>query len=296
MSEFKKISMEDGELLRKYLISDNNLCCELSFGNNILWNSEDRLEFQIVEDVLVYRMIYDEKIVYSTPDFKGKVKEIMEFVDRNAQAVGKRYVFSSLTEAMVCEIKECFGEEYSFETDRDYSDYIYLVDNLAQLAGKKYHKKKNHLNKFLKNYEFTYEAIGAENKNECRELKNIWMASRELESKTLQIESRAIDMALEHFHEFGFIGGLIRVEGVVKAFTLGERLSSDTFVTHFEKALDDVDGIYAAINQQFAKNALQGKYTYVNREEDMGLEGLRQAKLSYNPEKVYDKYVAKKNA
>ena len=296
MWEFKKISMEDGELLKKYLINDNNLCCEFSFANNVLWNSESRLEFQIVEDVLVYRMVYDEKIVYCTPDFKGKPKQILDFINANAESIGKNYIITNLNEKMVQEIKGCDSNHYEFATNRDYSDYIYLVDNLANLTGKKYHKKKNHLNKFLKSYEFTYEEINADNRDECREMKDIWMANHDMSSQSLQIESKAIDDALNHFEEFDFLGGLIRVEGVVKAFTLGERLSSDTFVTHFEKALDEVNGIYAVINQQFAKNALQGKYIYVNREEDMGLLGLRQAKLSYYPEIVYDKYMAWKNA
>lgn len=293
MTEFKKISMEDRELIKGYLLNDNNLSCEFSFGNNILWNPEDRLEYQIVEDVLLYRMIFEEEIVYCTPDFKGKVCRIIHFIEEDAADIGKKYMISCLNEKMMGELKEAFPNRYVFSMNRNQSDYIYLVDNLAELKGKTYHKKKNHVNKFKKNYEFSYEEIGKENLEECREMKNLWMSKKEVMNESLQVETKAIDMALDHYKEFGFIGGLIRVDGCVKAFTMGEQFSSDTFVTHFEKAMDDMDGLYAIINQQFAQNALQGKYQYVNREDDMGLEGLRQAKLSYYPEVIYDKYVAR---
>lgn len=293
MSEFKKIALEDGVLLRKYLVNDNNLSCEFSFGNNVLWNPGGKLEYQIVEEVLVYRMIFEEEIVYCTPDFKGKVSRIVHFIEADAASIGKKYSISCLNVKMMGELKDAFPEQYVFTTNRNQSDYIYLVDKLAELKGGKYHKKKNHVNKFRKNYEFSYEEIGEDNIEECRAMKNLWMLKRETMDESLQVETKAIDMALDHYKEFGFTGGLIRVEGKVKAFTMGERLSSDTFVTHFEKAMDDMDGLYAIINQQFAQNTLQGNYVYVNREDDMGLEGLRQAKLSYYPEYVYDKYAAR---
>lgn len=292
MSEFKKISIKDGDILRKYLMNGNNLSCEFSFGNNVLWDPDGKLEYRIMEDVLIYRMIFEEETVYCIPDFRGQVQKVMEFVERDAGQFGKEYVISCLNEKMTEEIKAVYGRKYVFKTNRDQSDYIYLVDNLAELKGGKYHKKKNHLNNFMKNNEFTYEEINESNIGECRAMKNLWMERREEVNKNLQIESGAIDAALDHFKEFGFIGGLIRVDGEVKAFTLGERQSADTFVTHFEKAMDDINGLYTIINQQFAQNALQGTYTYVNREDDMGLEGLRQAKLSYYPEVVHDKYTA----
>lgn len=285
--------MEDGELLRKYLINDNNLSCEFSFGNNILWNPGERLEYQIVEDVLIYRMIYEEEIVYCTPDFKDRVQEFLDFVETDSKQTGKSFLISCLNEKMTEEIKAVSGNKYKFETNRAQSDYIYLVDSLAGLSGRKLHKKKNHLNYFLKNYEFTYEEINKNNAKECKDMKNRWMAGKEEVRGSLLVESGAIDTALDYFETFGFLGGLIRINGEVKAFTLGERLSRDTFVTHFEKAEENMNGLYTAINQQFAKNTLSGKYTYVNREDDMGLEGLRQAKLSYYPEMVYDKYVAR---
>ena len=215
---------------------------------------------------------------------------MLDFIDNDAD--GCPYKITCLSEGMKEEVQMARPELYRFMSDRGHSDYIYLLENLSFLKGKKYHKKKNHLNSFIKNNEFTYEAISSENIVECIDMKNRWLAAREVMSPSLGVESAAIEYALNNFEKFGFVGGLIRVGGVVKAFTLGERLLEDTFVTHFEKAEDDIRGLYTIINQQFAEKMLLGNYTYVNREEDMGIEGLRQAKMTYNPEMIYDKYVA----
>lgn len=290
--------MEDRETIRKYLMHNDNLCCEFSFGNNILWDREGKMEYALVEDTLIYRLPLENEVIYCTPDFHGKVSTILQFIDLDSKNIGKPYAITCLTETMKDEMI-AMGDpalSYEFTMDRDHCDYIYSVEKLATLSGGKYHKKKNHLNQFLKSYSnYSYEEISGDNIEECREMKNEWMRrhkERGIFSDSLAYESGIIDAALDHYEEFGFEGGLIRVDGDVKAFTIGERLSFNTFVTHFEKALDDVVGIYAAINQQFAEHTLLGQYEYVNREDDMGLEGLRQAKLSYNPQMIYEKYVA----
>lgn len=307
MKDFKKITIEDGDVLRKYLISDNSLCCEMNFGNNILWNLDGRLEYEFVnDDVLIYRMVFDDEVVYCTPDFMHHVKAFIEFIENDAKEHGMKYKITLLNEKMTRKIEEAFPGQYDFSTNRDSSDYIYLVSNLATLPGSKYHKKKNHLNRFKKNYEFQYEQINEKNYDECIAMKDEWLAGRlaflsegtqedeDKAKKTLFIESNAINYAFKNYDALKLVGGLIRVNGKVVAFTMGERLSSDAFVTHFEKALDGYDGLYAAINQQFAEHEL-GEYTYVNREDDLGIPGLRKAKESYYPEIIYEKYVAVKH-
>ncbi len=199
-------------------------------------------------------------------------------------------------------IREIYPGKFRYTCDAAHSDYIYLVQKLATLSGKKLHRKKNHWNHFTKNQEFVYEKISKENIEDCRKMKNEWCKKRltELsddktvseERKSMLWESEAIDRALTHFDEFDFTGGLIRIDGKVSAFTLGEPVNDTTFVVHFEKAFADVNGLYTAMNKLFVEQELLGKYEYVNREEDMGLPGLRQAKLSYYPELIYEKWVA----
>lgn len=301
MIEFKKITMEDQALIKEHLIHNDNLCCEFSFSNNILWDKEGQMRYALLDDVLLYRLIMekDQVVVYCTPDFKGQCSKVLGCIDEDAKQFEYPYIITCLSETMVSEIKENCGEDcYEFSSNRNSSDYIYLVEKLATLSGGKYHKKKNHLNQFKKSYSnYAYEEISSANIDECREMKEEWMLRRKENgtfSDSLAYESMILDHAFDDYGKFGFTGGLIRVDGDVKAFTLGEQLSENTFVTHFEKAMDDVVGIYAAINQQFAEHSLLGKYEYVNREEDMGLEGLRQAKMSYNPQMIYEKYVARK--
>lgn len=291
MNLFNKITIKDRDIINKYLIQDNNLSCEFSFGNSILWDADGVLTYTVYNDVLIYRMNYD-RLIYCIPDFKKRTGEILKYIDEDAGKMEKEYMITCLSENMVKEIKE-ISDEYEFNMDRDKCDYIYDLDELRKLNGKKFHKKKNHLNKFLQSYEFAYEVINENNIAECLEMKNEWMNGRSRD-ESMETESRAIDRAFENYKAFDFCGGLIRIDGRVAAFTFGERLGSETFVTHFEKGMEEIDGIYVAINRQFSDYLYSRGYRYVNREDDLGLEGLRQAKLSYRPCTIYEKYTAVK--
>lgn len=302
MLEFKKITIEDGTYLKLYLRNKGQYACEFTFGNNILWDTDGLLEYAVVEEVLIYRMIYPDKNVYCVPDFYGKTKRLLDILEEDAESCCRNYCITCLNSRMVEEMKEIYPDKYEFSFDEAHSDYIYLTEKLATLSGKKLHKKKNHWNQFIRNQDFVYEKISEENIEDCRKMKNAWCQKRlaELsddeetseERKSVIWESKAVDLALEHFDEFGFTGGLIRISGEAVAFTLGEPVNEDTFVVHFEKAFAHVNGLYTAINKLFVENELLGKYQYVNREEDMGLPGLRQAKLSYYPEFLYEKWMA----
>ncbi|MCM1467528.1 MAG: phosphatidylglycerol lysyltransferase domain-containing protein [Alistipes sp.] len=302
MLEFKKITIKDGKRLKPYLKSDGQYACEFTFGNNVLWNVDGLLEYVITEETLIYRLMYKDKIVYCVPDFRGKVKSVLDKIGGDAQSREMPYCITCLSEEMVGQIKDAAPNRFAFSFDDAHSDYIYPVEKLASLSGKKLHKKKNHWNQFMKNYAFTYEAICAKNTDDCRKMKEKWFELRfaalekegasEEEKNSLVWEAKTLDTALEHFEEFEFTGGLIRVDGEVLAFTLGEPVNDETFVVHFEKAYGDVNGLYTTINQQFVEHELLGKYRYVNREEDMGLPGLRKAKMSYYPEFLYEKWVA----
>lgn len=295
MLEFKKVAMEDGTCLKSYLKNKEQYACEFTFGNNILWDVDGLLEYVLLEDVLLYRMKYPEKNVYCMPDFCGKMKEILDMLEADAKSCSKKYCITCLNSGMMEEMKEVYPCKYHFTFNADHSDYIYLTEKLATLSGRKLHKKKNHWNQFIKNHDFVYERISGENVEDCRKMKNEWYQKRlsELgEKESLFWESKAMDMALTNFDIFGFTGGLIRMNGDVAAFTLGEPVNARMFVVHFEKAFAEINGLYTAMNKLFAEKELLGKYEYVNREEDMGLPGLRQAKLSYYPEFLYQKWTA----
>lgn len=175
-----------------------------------------------------------------------------------------------------------------------YDDYIYDAKSLITLAGKKLHAKRNHINKFKSLYpDWSYEDITPQNMPEVILMSAEWRRINETAGdKSLRDESRAMDVALCEFFNLGLSGGLIRAEGRVVAFSMGDRLNRDTWLVHIEKAFSDVPGAYAVINQQFAERHCES-YLYINREDDSGDEGLRKAKLSYYPAMRTEKYAAR---
>jgi hypothetical protein len=176
--------------------------------------------------------------------------------------------------------------------DRDNADYVYKVSELATLAGAKYHKKRNLVKQCLQKYQCRYEEITPKNIPECLEMQNKWCAVRECDRDPgLCHEYSAIRDAFTYFQLFDLIGGAIRVNGVIKAYAIGEALAPNTAVWHFEKAMADVQGLGQVINQWFSLYALRD-FEFVNREQDLGIPGLRQAKESYYPHHMVEKFIA----
>ena len=174
--------------------------------------------------------------------------------------------------------------------DRDNSDYVYLTDNLIRLSGNRYHTYKNHRNRFMKQHAWDYQPLTPNLIGECLNLQEEWCRLRQcFESPSLLSEEQAIIEAFTHLDRLMFKGGVIRVNNKVEAFTLGELLNPKTVVIHFEKANPDLSGLYQVIQQQFLEREWKG-IPLVNREQDLGLEGLRKAKQSYHPEFLVEKY------
>lgn len=179
--------------------------------------------------------------------------------------------------------------------DRDNFDYVYRVQDLTGLQGRQYTKKRNHVNQCLARYSCEYEPITSENLNECIKMLERWCDTKKCsDTPGLCGEYQAIMESFKHDELFKLIGGAIRVDGEIQAFALGEKLAPDTAVWHFEKAMPDINGLAQLINKWFAQYSLQ-QFTYVNREQDLGIPGLRQAKESYYPHHMVAKYNTIKN-
>jgi hypothetical protein len=178
--------------------------------------------------------------------------------------------------------------------DRDNYDYVYHSKDLIELKGRKYHSKKNHINSFLRNYSnYQYIPLTTEWVSRCIETQIEWCKKKGCDDDPmLKGERDAIIEVLTHWNELKLTGGLISIDGKVEAFSFGEQLNSDTAVIHVEKANPDIRGVYPVINQKFCENAWN-HLVYINREEDMGLEGLRKAKESYCPVKMVEKFNAR---
>jgi hypothetical protein len=182
--------------------------------------------------------------------------------------------------------KDRLSKNYSsleFLPDRDYFDYVYLASNLAELAGSDYSKIRNRLNKFKRNYAYTLEKISKENRAELQEFLKRWCLWKDCDSDPLlENEKKAILYSMSHFFELELSGIAMRINGNIEAIAVYQKMSPDTAVVHYEKGSPDFDGIYKAVNQETAK-ILQKDFTFINRQSDMDLPGLRKAKMSYRP-------------
>lgn len=283
--KFRKPTLDDVDFLRGFFLNSNVNACDYSAANIFLWSEVNNIEISYNEEVLYIRYLLDGEFYYTFPITSNSIKSAIENIEEFADSNGIEIKFAIIEEGMFEVLEKIYPGKFKVEYNRDYFDYVYLRENLVNLSGRKYHGKKNHINKFKKNYErWSYESITNDNIDECIEMVNIWCMENdcaEIQSKLNEIQ--VVKKALQCFDGLKLKGGLIRAGNRIVAITMGEELNKDTFVVHFEKAFSSVQGAYPIINQQFVLNELE-KYKYVNREEDLGIEGLRKAKESYNPE------------
>ena len=213
---------------------------------------------------------------------------------------GNLFIWSEAYKTEICKYKDFLivrwhdGESLTYSVPLGEGDFTDAVEKMASLSGKKYHSKRNHITFFKKtNPDWQFEPLTKDNIDECIALHAKWIENKDSDNEDYSFEFEAVLRAFEYFNELDFVGGLIRVNGEAVAFTMGEgQVNSSCFVTHFEKAPAEMRGAYPIICQEFTKNCLLGKYEYVNREEDLGIEGLRKAKQSYYPEIFLKKGVA----
>lgn len=294
MLSFKKPTIEDKQWVDECLKYVNSFNCEYTFGNLLVWSTSYLTTICRYKDFLLCRWGRNNDYMYSVPIGKGDFKEAVEQIINDAKSFHITPVIYGVTENYKKMIDKYFPNRFSYEYDEGYNDYIYSVEKMAELKGKKYHGKRNHITNFKKNNpDWSFEILNQDNINECIALHSQWIKNHE-DDEDYSYEFEAVLTAFENYEKLGFVGGLIRVDGKVTAYTMGERHSDRLFVTHFEKAPAEIQGAYPIINQEFTRNCLMN-YEYVNREEDLGLEGLRKAKQSYNPELFLEKCVATYN-
>lgn len=291
MLDFHYPNLDDKNWAKELLLRSQFMGCEYSFGNMFIWSSIYNTKITRCEDFLITKG-GGVNPSYCCPAGTGDIKSIISELIKDAQQCGHPFKMFGLTAQCVAKYEEVFPNRFIFEPYRDGFDYIYSTEDLINLEGKKYHGKRNHIAAFKKNNQWTYEKINENNIDECILMNNEWeLDNREKNPKEIDNELNAINLAFKNYFVLDFTGALIRVDGKPVAFTMGEKLNNETFCTHIEKAYSEIRGAYPMINREFAANELSG-YKYINREEDTGSEGLRKAKLSYNPVILLEKYTA----
>lgn len=292
---FHEISVQDREWMTQKLMEEQPESCEYTFVSNFVWRKSYRVEVAQYAGCGVIRYCKAGNCMYSFPFGNGDKRAVLTAIKELCSEAGCKLSMYPVTEKYRNQLMEWFPGEFFIKSDRDDFDYIYLREKLAELKGKKFHGKRNHIARFKDAGDWSYEPITDENLEECRRMHREWITFREDKwDNGVAEETDALHEAFDHYKEFGLVGGLIRKAGDIVAFSIGEPLNDDIMVVHFEKAYPDMQGAYPMINQQFVINECE-KYKYINREEDTGDPGLRKAKLSYYPDILLKKYSAKES-
>lgn len=305
---FDNLTEDDKSVLNEYFDGYDYESSSHTFLANYIWRNTHQISWQIIEDYLFISGIgtleTEEKEYFmsfpltKTGSYdKEKLFDVIEQARKIFKEKGHEVEMSLIPKSLANILKETYGDKVEITHDRDDDDYIYLKEDLVNLSGRKLHHKKNHLNYFLEHYDFKYEEVTVEMVPEIKsfiEAKNEYKLNETPEEfkEILELETEAIYELLK-FVGKGLLTGVIRIDGKIVAVTLGEFANSkkETVIVHVEKADDRIRGLYQAINNEFVKR-LPEETLYVNREEDMGLENLRQAKESYKPFKMGEKYTA----
>ena len=289
MIEFKKLDPAAKADYDRYLFGCGK-GCEYTFANLYLWGRQ-RAAFH--EGNLAFFSQFNRKSVYPFP-LGENLKPTLDAIIHDAKVRDIPCRLTGLSQEDCATLERLYPGKFRIHFDRDGFDYVYDIHALADLKGRSYQKKRNHLNRFRQNYEgFTTAPITKENIGAVEEMLEVWYDQR-LNADPLadfHMERSAISKALRHWEELGMEGLILVYEGKIIAMTMGSRMSEAMFDVQFEKALEGYDGAYPTINQAFAAH-LREKYPalkWLNREDDMGLEGLRKAKLSYCPDHMIEK-------
>lgn len=285
MIAFRPITAEDKALYESYLHSCKHRGCEFSFVNVYLWGQQN---IALVSGCLVLLSHFGKYTVYSFPLGDGDKISAVKAVIEDSSDRGIDCLIGGMTDDEKAFLEAAFPDLFDFYTNDSSYDYVYGIDALADLSGKKYHGKRNHINRFKQNYpDCVTEPISEKNIDAVRKMAEDWFLNRQCQvpESNFTLERAALDKLFAAFSKLSAVGLVLKNGEDILAFTVGSRFYDDTFDIHFEKARWDADGAYTVINNEFAKH-IRAEYPavcYLDREEDMGLDGLRQAKRSYHP-------------
>ncbi len=287
--KFKDVSLQEKPVLNRLFNLYPPVISEFTFTNLFIWRHAYQLKITRFKNFLGLLSDQGERSFFFPPIGEGDMVECCRILLQYLKGEGAHLKMARVPEAVVTQM-DWKGEGFATELDRAQSDYLYLTEDLIKLEGRKYHRKRNHIKQFKEKYSHQYIPLTSEWISECLRLETEWCNLRQCEViPGLLNESIAIKEAFTHFDELRVKGGAILINEKLEAFTLGERLNRDTVVIHIEKANPAYEGIYSLINQTFLENEWS-EYTYVNREQDLGEEGLRKAKESYFPHRMVNKY------
>ena len=299
MLSFKKIDITDKDIITDFTYPCTYFNCDYAFANMYSWSFLYESEYAVHDNFLFLRFYIEEKgrrhLAYMFPIGNGDLRHAINVIENDSEAMGHPLLILGVIPESKSKLNDILPDSFTYILERNYFDYIYLREELIELKGKKFQSKRNHINRFKKIYEYKYVPITSDIIPECMKLEYIWREANmnNHDKEAISHEYDSMVFAMKRFDQLGLMGGAITVDDKIIAFTYGSPINNNAFGVHVEKADTNYDGIFSVINQEFASR-IHEQYTYINREEDLGLPGLRKSKLSYNPVILLEKNAAVK--
>ena len=287
--DFRKLTFEHRALLTALFKEMQPQISELTFTNLYVWNEAEPVQLSRLNETLLLqrRRIQDGKNILFPPFSNEPISTVLQDLKKMAGEKHAEKMLYGIDSNQAGQL----SDRYRVWPDRDNWDYVYLSSDLADLPGDRYHSKRNFITRCLADHKCEYAKLDTAVVNDCLQLQTEWCNLRQCGSvPSLEAENKAIKTIFESYPQLDVFGGAVYVDGKLEAFTLAEPLNSETVVIHFEKANPQIVGLYQLVNQWFCQNALR-TFIYVNREQDLGIPGLRKAKLSYHPHHMIEKYI-----
>lgn len=290
---FKDIEIDCKNILDKYFDLVDYEACEYCFTTLYMWKDLYNTKYYVEDDFAIVAGEYENKGFIILPLAKKEnMNKAFDFIIKNFEKQHKQIHLKAINKEVVEYLQSVYGDRFEYIEERNNFDYIYDGESLRTLAGRKNQKKRNHLNSFVKEYgdRVEYKKLEEADFDECINLLKEWSKDKK-ESIELDSEFKAIKRIFKNYEK---LKDTLKISGIyidskLEAFSIGEMLNDNMAVIHVEKANADIRGLYPYINQQFLLNEFSD-VEFVNREEDLGIEGLRKAKLSYHPVKFAEKY------
>ena len=295
MFDFRPIEIADRDRINACLAVSDYRGCEYSFANNLAWRRLADTVIDFYNDFYISCSFYDGDPYFTFPtgvktDESGRKKyiELFEKLKKYTANMGKPFALTSVSAETVEWLKEYYGDSLKVEAERGSFDYIYESSDLIALSGKKYHGKRNHIKRFKEN-DWSFKLLTPDDFDECTAFAADSYDSSDKNDFSAAVEQYAIYIFFKYYDYLGLKGGALYCNGEMAGFTIGEKINSDTFDVHIEKADPNIQGAYPTLCNEFAK-AAASDIRFINREEDLDIEGLRRSKLSYRPAFLLEKY------
>ncbi len=296
MIPFKTVTLCDKGWVDEIVRAENSPSADYNFGNIYIWDKRYRQLIARLGDRMLTKLRYEGHPAFVFPIGSGPLRPAIEALRDFAAQRGYPLVIRGITDGHRAMLEQEYPGCFEFCLEENNLDYLYRAEKLATYAGKSLHGKKNHCNRFEAEHDWDFVPLTRELIPGCLDMLDVWTEDNlQRLDKSVVDEHDAIIRAFAAFERLGLEGGVLRAEGQIVGFSLGEMCAADTFDVHFEKARIDLNGAYPMVCRELTRMLLQRhpELVYMNREDDMGLEPLRQSKLSYKPEYLLNKYIAR---